>query len=349
MRKSIMPDFEATLRSIYSGSGKGNAASFAGWVQRTQATRKALLENKRQHREELEQMKDIYAQRVLDEKKAAYEIDEMELASIARDRVTEDLETVIAAKTAQYNRAMGAPSEEQLRLVSVMRMRQETGEDLTSTDFAGAVGNCADNFHCLKMLQNLANRAGVAFPMIHDDFREDLDTVRRSATNILTSIDKPQENLGYLENLFWSYGSAGLNQNVFDKLDSLAYLTTTPDAVEKAKVERSIAAAEQSAKKTGTVQNSKFCSKVKLKGLESIDAIADQFHVTRSDIATINPGVDLDGLHAGLEIYIPSTRFSFDPGNPSRVQSSQVQVAETPTFSDPKGPNGETVGEDIVL
>ena len=347
--KTIMKDFETTLRHIYSGTGKGNDASFAGWVSRTQATRNALLENKRQHRNELEEMRDIYAPKLIAEKKAAFELDELELASIARDRVTEDLETVIEAKTAQYNRAMGAPSEEQLRLVSVMRMRQETGEDLTSTDFAGAVGNCADNYHCLKMLQNLANRAGVAFPAIHDDFREDLDTVRRAATNILAGVDKSQEELGYLEILFWKYGNIGLSQNVFDKLDSLAYLSTTPEAVEKAKVERSIAAAEQAAEKTGTVQNSKFCSKVKLTGLESIDAVAEQFHVTRSQIAALNPGVSLDGLHAGLEIFIPSTHFSFSPGNPSRVQASQVQVAETPTFPDPEGPNGEQVGDDITL
>ena len=307
----------------------------------------ALLENKRLHKADIESMTGIWADAKIAERKAAYEADEMELAKIARDRVTRDLENVIAEKQKAYDRATGAPTTEQVSLINILEMRARY-EELQPSDFANVVGKLADNYHALKMLGNIANKCNVAFPQLRDTFREDCETVRERVSTLLADIDTPTDQLGYLSRLFWDAGSVGIEQNVLNRLDSLSYLTTTAEQVEQAAIQPKVDAAKET-QKEGKESGSDICSKVRLKGLESISSLADQFHVTRQQIQDLNPNVNLDHLHENMEIYIPSTRFSYAPGNPSRAQHNQVTLTQTPKFEIPSGPNGEGVGEDISL
>lgn len=346
-RRSIMPDYEMTFRTIYAGSDRPNAATFAAWIDRAQRTRQALLENKRLHKEDLDSMAGIWAEAKIAERKAAYEADELELAKIVRDRVRADLERVIAEKQKAYDRATGAPTTEQVNLINILEMRSKY-EDLQPSDFANVVGKLADNYHALKMLGNIANKCNVAFPQLHDTFREDCDTARERVSTLLTEIDTPTDELFYLNRLFWEAGSAGIEQTVLNRLDSLSYLTTSAKEVEQAAVQPKVEAAREK-QSAGNEEDSGVCSKVRLTGRESISALSDQFHVTRQQIQDLNPGKNLNDLYENMELYIPSTRFSFAPGNPSRAQASQVEIAKTPVFLDPVGPHGETVGDDIVL
>ena len=345
-RRSIMPDYEMTFRTIYAGSDRPNAATFAAWIDRAQRTRQALLENKRLHKEDLDSMAGIWAEAKIAERKAAYEADELELAKIARDKVRADLERVIAEKQKAYDRATGAPTTEQVNLINILEMRSKY-EDLQSSDFANVVGKLADNYHALKMLGNIANKCNVAFPQLHDTFREDCDTARERVSTLLTEIDTPTDELSYLNRLFWEAGSAGIEQTVLNRLDSLSYLTTSAEAVEQAAIQPKVEEARESQNEKKT--SSDICSKVRLTGLESISALADQFHVSRQQIQDLNPGKNLDNLHENMELYIPSTRFSYAPGNPSRVQQNQVTLAETPKFEVPSGPNGEQPGDDLSI
>ena len=342
-----MPDYSRVFNTIYAGSDRPSAATFAAFVERAQRTRQALLENRRLHEADLASMADTWAEAKIAERRAAYQQDELELAKIARDRVALDLKNVIKAKQAQYDKATGAPTEEQLRLLNVLKMRAEY-EELQPSDFSAVVGKLADNYHALKMLGNIASKCNVAFPQLRDTFREDCETARERVSTLLANIDTPTDQLGYLSRLFWDAGSVGIEQNVLNRLDSLSYLTTTAEQVEQAAMQPKVDAAKGT-QKEGKESGSDICSKVRLKGLESISSLADQFHVTRQQIQDLNPNVNLDHLHENMEIYIPSTRFSYAPGNPSRAQQNQVTLAETPKFIIPSGPNGEEPGEDISI
>lgn len=346
MRKSIMPDYEMVFNTIYIGSDRPNAATFTAWIDRAQRTRQALLENKRLHKADIDSMTGIWADEKIAERKTAYKADELELAKIARDKVRADLERVIAEKQKAYDRATGAPTTEQVNLINILEMRSKY-EDLQPSDFANVVGKLADNYHALKMLGNIANKCNVAFPQLHDTFREDCDTARERVSTLLTEIDTPTDELSYLNRLFWEAGSAGIQQTVLNRLDSLSYLTTSAEAVEQAAIQPKVEEARESQNEKKT--SSDICSKVRLTGLESISALADQFHVSRQQIQDLNPGKNLDNLHENMELYIPSTRFSYAPGNPSRVQQNQVTLAETPKFEVPCGPNGEQPGDDLSI
>ena len=343
-----MQNFDLTVKSIFREAKKPSESSFSKWIERAQLCREALLEDKRQDNEALKDMESTWAPRIIDSKRTELQEQEKGITKIAKEMILEDLDAVLSAKEAKYREAMKSPSEEQIRLLTVLQMRADSGEELSSSDFANVTPYLADNFHALKQLSNLAKQATVPFPRLEDSFQADVSTAREGANNLLSSLDKPEKSLGYFEKLFWETGHAGLAQEAFDKLDRLSYLTVTPADVRQAAIDKAVREEAKKGSKSGD-NASKFCTKVKLTGLEELSAIADQFHVTTADIAELNPGMDLNALYKGQEIFIPSTRYSFAPNNPSRVQDSQVTLAEKPVFTDPVGPHGEAPGDDIDI
>lgn len=346
-------DFSSTIRSIFSSAYKPGKGGFSEWVERVQLARKALLENKRRHEEELEKMKDVWADKLINEKKQAYQEQEHGLAKIAKDEILQDLGRVISVKESAYKKAMAAPADEQIRLLTTLQMRLDAGEHMTPKDFANTVPFLADNYHALKMLENLAHNSGIPFPHIQDNFREDVATVRETANNILRSIEKPDKDLGYLEKLFWNTGNAGLNQRAFDGLENLSYLTITPEDVKQAAVAESLRQAaadeQESFNDAGSNAEFRFCAKVTLAGDESITSLADQFHTSVNAIAELNPNTNLNDLYRGETLYIPSTRYSFTPGSIRCAQPDQIELCEKPQYTYPTGPNGEAIGTDVDL
>lgn len=351
LRYDNLRNFDVTLKSIFKEANKPSESSFAKWIERAKLCREALLENQRQHADELKKMEGIWAARVVDEKRKQFQEEETGILQIAKDLILEDLDAVLSAKEAKYHEAMSAPTDEMIRLLTVLQMRADSGEELSSSDFANAASYVSSNFHALKQLSNLAKNSGIPFPRLTDSFYEDISTAREGANNLLSSLDKPEKSLGYYETLFWKTGHAGLAQEAFDKLDRLSYLTVTPEDVNQVAIDKAVREKARKCSEAGdtTPAASKFCSKVKLNGLEDIAVVSEQFHTSRAAIAELNPGMDLDHLYKGGELFIPSTKFTYTPGSTSAVQESQITLSEKPVFTDPVGPHGEQPGDDIDI
>ena len=347
-----MRDFNSAVQNIFKWSKNPSdltQLSFSKWIERAQSCRAALLKNKQLRDEELKSMENTWATHVIDEKRKAFDEEKVGLAKIAKDMIIKDLDAVISAKEAKYHEAMAAPSDEMIRLLTVLQMRADSGETLTSTDFANATSFVSSNYHALRQLSNLAKNANIPFPRFEDTFQADVNAAREGAIDFLRSIDVPKENLEYYELLFWTTGNAGLYQEAFNKLDKPHYLSITPEDVKQAAIDKAVReeARKSSEARNATPAASKYCSKVKLNGLEDIYVVAEQFHTSRAAIAELNPGTDLDNLYKGLEIYVPSTKFTYTPGSTSAVQESQITLSEKPVFTDPVGPHGEQPGDDI--
>ena len=344
----LFRDYSEAFNSIYSSIKKTGDDSFSAWFERAKLCREVILKKKEEHAKELAGMEKVWAKEVIAEKAKEFSEQETYYKSTAKKMIVEDLEKILAQKTALYDKAMSAPTDEMLRLLAVLQMRQDSGEQLTSKDFANVTGKLANNFHALKQLENLAHKAEVPFPCISDDFREYIDTVREAPNSLLASIDIPTDDLGYLGRLFWTAGNAGRYQNAFDKLESLSYLNITPESIEQASLQKALK--EEAVKEqTAGDKSSRFCSKVVLEGNESIFAICNQFRVSRSDIQELNPDINLNELHKGGTLYIPSTKFSFMPNATACVQEHQVQLAEKPKFTHITGSHGELPGDDVDL
>ena len=347
-----MRDFNSTVQNIFRWSKNPSdltQLSFSKWIERAQSCRAALLKNKQLRDEELKNMENTWATHVIDEKRKAFDEEKVGLAKIAKDMILKDLDAVISAKEAKYHEAMKGPSEEQIRLLSILQMRMDSGETLSSSDFANVTRFCADNYHVLRQLGNMAKNANIPFPRFEDTFQADVNTAREGAIDFLRSIDVPKENLEYYELLFWTTGNAGLYQDAFNKLDKPHYLSITPEDVKQAAIDESV---KEEARKSSEARNatpaaSKFCSKVKLNGLEDIYVVAEQFHTSRAAIAELNPGMDLDHLYKGGELFVPSVRFTYSPGSTAAVQENQITLAEKPVITPPVGPHGEQPGDDI--
>ena len=112
------------LEKIYNRGAK-NDMSFAGWKNRAQQTRAALLELRKELDAELDGMADTWAKKVIDDKRESYAASFADVTAEAQRHILADLEEVAAAKQARFSEAMGDPGAAAVNVLSLLNMRTE--------------------------------------------------------------------------------------------------------------------------------------------------------------------------------------------------------------------------------
>lgn len=222
-------NYNSIFNSIYTySSRKPESLTFAGWHFRAQAARDAVLRYKKDADAEIDSMKDIWAQRRIDERRA--ELDRMcgLMRAEGKRRIVDDMNDVLTAKRAAFDRAMGDPGAEAVRLLQVLSMRST----LTPADIAAVVPKLNGNLQSLHVLKELADKNNITFPHLPDagEIEADFEKLREFAdtmANAVDNIDPP-----YFQRFFWTVDdSIGLLQPVADRLDGLAFLQIDPEEI----------------------------------------------------------------------------------------------------------------------
>lgn len=326
--------------------------TFLRWQEKAIATRHAFLEVKKAHMEELAGIKETY-----NPKSSVYEQkvkDENDIYSLvkkgAMEKLEKELDEIVQSKRAVFDRNMDAPSEDQLRLLQALSMR----ENLTPGEIAAVSGKFGHNINALRVLRDIAHKHDISFPDVGDPdvFEEQITRAVQFSRDKIAKIDIDRPDLGYRDLMFFEYPGTGEVVAFYGTLDGNG-LTTEQISIKKETQGTDTTYQKKSAKDTANTKqndNTEMWARVKVSGNESLATIASQFHVSTAEIKEANAGRDISRLYSGDEIYVPSTRFTYLP-DPSggHIQPGQVKAVPKPVFTVPTGPAGENIGDDIVL
>ena len=216
------------LEKIYNRGAK-NDMSFAGWKNRAQQTRAALLELRKELDAELDGMADTWAKKVIDDKRESYAASFADVTAEAQRHILADLEEVAAAKQARFSEAMGDPGAAAVNVLSLLNMRTE----LSPGDIAAAVPHLSGSLIALQTLREIAKRHNISFPSFPDAeaFANDLAEVRSFAEEKVRELTTPADNMAYWQRLFWDSDAWGLPQPKVDALDNPRYLKIDVDEI----------------------------------------------------------------------------------------------------------------------
>lgn len=195
------------------------------------------------------------------------------------------------AKRKQLSKCLDAPSDEDLRLLSVLRMRNS----LTDGELATASEKLNGNLQSLRTLADIAADRDLYFPHVADagELDEMLIRAEQFARESVESISTPVEQMSYLDRCFWTAPGTGPAVAFFEPVDNLRF--TSPQD-------------KRGLELVGDLGNPN-AALVYCTGNESLPLIAIQFGVSTADIQTANPNLDCNHLRNGDELIVPSTRF----------------------------------------
>ena len=339
--------FTQILETVNRAGTPDQAKSLSAWKTRAMNTRRALMVIKKEHDQQIHEASERYSQKValekIDEIRKDYEV----FRKLAVDRVREGLEETISQKRATFERNSGAPSEESLRLLQVLKMRKT----LTLEDISSAAQHLHGNVQSLEVLRDLARDNGYSFPSFISaaEFEGAIEKAEAFAKDKLKTIDKEDGEMDYKTRMFWLYSDDEISnseaQHFFSALDnneiSAAQITKdsktsqTGEDADGAAVDRSVFA------------GGAWC-KVKLHGGESLMGLAYQFHTTEAEIRKANGG--RADIIPDTSILIPSTKFRViydETGHHTREEDiTLVPIpAAAVTSPDLPGPNPAMVRE----
>lgn len=349
-----MRDFLYYKRLIESTTDAGHAAksgTFRAWHAKCVNTRQALQQARADHDAELQELQGVYTTRIFLQKKA--EIDEKfnSIVNDAKNKLIEDLETVIESKQRQFEARSGAPSAEDLRLLQALSMRS----NLTVAEVADVVPKLNGNVQSLSLLRDIAGKHNIHIPVgvsTREAFDEQLQRAREfSMDRLQRGLEVSDKEIGYKDKLFYDYSDRGEARFFYDALDD--NVLTSQQVTRATKEPAAHVGAEQNAtagepdQPGGAVE---MWAEVKCNGSMSLSTIANQFHISSKEIRDANPGKDLDRIYTGDVILVPSTRFTYQP-DPSggHVQPGDVRAVPRPKVELPTGPHGEEVGDTISI
>ena len=325
--------------------------TFARWQEKAILMRSAMLEVKRSHEEELSKIKETYNPKSpLYEQKVTTENDIYNTVKTrAVKKLEEELNDLVENKRSTFDKNMDAPSPESLRLLEALNMR----ESLTPAEIVAVSGKFAHNIPSIRVLRDIAHRHGVEFPDVGnpDIFEQQLTRAYQFSLDKLKSIDVESANLSYKDLLFYQHPGSGEVKTFYGVLDGSGLTTEQITAIPKHdSTKPTETRTESPQQRNETSETSEVWAEVTCTGNEYLSTIASQFHVSRRDIENANPGRTLDRLYAGDKIYVPSTKFTFLP-DPSggHIQPDQVKAVPKPVDVYPTGPNGESIGDDVII
>ena len=308
------------------------SGTLSAWKQRAMVTRSALEVLRGEYEKEVAKVNTTYKPAAAAERIRPLREDFDEVAKIAKDRVLTDLNAVLAAKRQALSRSQDAPSEDVVRLLTVLKMRTS----LTDAEVAEAAGKMHGNLPALAALRDIAEKSGVTFPRLDvEDMEQNLERAESFALSRIESIDKATDDLGYMERLFWA-DVPGEAATIFGAVDGAF---TSPLEQPKPMTPPSestqpshVYSATPIDVRTSTTRGADG-TKIYLRGGEGIGTIAAQFGVTLDQIRRFNPEADLYDLKQGDTVIVPGTRMSVFRDNTRAVVEDQCVPISLPAVS----------------
>lgn len=344
--KSPMYHYHDMIEKATAGS-PNKEKTLDAWQRRAIAVRGAMLAIKADYKKELDELKETYSPKFFEEKRQKVDEDYKALRDIAVKKVTDDLEAVLDSKRAQFDRSSSAPSDEDLRLLNALNMRSS----LSIAEVAAVSGKFNGNVQAIRVLRDIAKRNGISFPDIGDPeaFEEMMERAEQFSTDHIQELDADHDQLNYKGLLFWEHPGEGETRYFYGALDNQGFTTEQiADATKEA--QREASPTKPAMMETVEGQPLEMWAEVRCNGNQHLSTIAEQFHVSTEQIRQANPGRDLSRLYAGDKILVPSTTFNFQPdASGGHVQPEDARLVPRPNYSEPSGPNGETIGDDISL
>lgn len=324
-------------RAVSAGK-PDKAKTLAAWHERAITTKAALLTVKEQYEKDLKELRETYSPKAFEDRRQKLDNEYNGILEIAKKKVTDDLTATLEGKKARFDECNGAPTDADLRLLTLLSMR----DSLTAEEIATVSGKFGGNVQALRALGDIAKKHNVYFPDIGNPeaFERQITWASQFGCEMIDSIGTPTDELPYRQRLFWEAPGGGEAAHFFQALDGQGFTAEQVTAVTKEE--------KQDSGEIDRDGPSEIWAEVTARGGESLLAIAEQFHVNSEEIKRVNPGKDLNHLYTGDRFYVPSTKFSFHPGGTS-VQPDQVRPVPKPVFVEPHGPNGESIGDDIDI
>lgn len=218
-------NYAKTLEAIFPTKGEKAHCSFSEWRNAVHLVRDLLIQRLDEINTEKKRIDLEYSINRAAEKKKAIDEDYTKMCDIARDIARQDFSKVISAKRDAFRNSMKAPSEEQLRLLTALSLRQSVGSDEISY-FAEIM---ADNLPALRCLSDVAKKNDVSFPYILTS--NDLDSYINQSVDAmekyLPSIGKEKKDLEYDEMCFWLTNDHFRESPSMDALDSPGFMRST--------------------------------------------------------------------------------------------------------------------------
>lgn len=320
-------EYEEYLRIYRNALNEGDpdkSLTLDAWQRRAIITRSALQEIRKQYDRDIEELAHTYQPEPFNEKRKPLDETYGKFVELAKERVRDDLSRVMQAKRKQLDKCLDAPSEESVRLLTVLQMRT----DLTPADVAAVAQKLNGNIQSLRALASIAERAGISFPTAGsvEEIEQNFDHAEQYAAEMIETIDRADSEFQYLDRCFWTAPGSGEAPGIFGPLDDSTF--TAPQTAETDAVTAAQAAAKQGASKASSHNNA---ARVFLRGDETLAGIAMQFGTGTAAIRRANPDVDLDQLQSGMSIVVPSTRLRIT-NEPGSIIAEQV----IPTYYEPQ-------------
>ena len=313
-------EYHKIYESVLRSGNPVKATTLAGWLERATLTRGALLLAKEQYESDVKQMRDRYSDKVFQEKRTAADSEFQVLTDIAKQRVADDLEAVLASKRAAFDHANDPPSEATVRLLQILNMRTS----LTAEELAAVSGKVEHNLNALRVLKDIAHRHGLSFPDVGSpgEFEQLMAQTESYCMDRLDAIGLTEGEINLsgksADAEFWNYpddprsrhwkyfaplDNRGFNsQQIEDATAAANRPTWSPDADSTAQAVKAL-----------SDNPSDVWSEVSVRVPVRVDQLARQFKTTAAAIQDANPDRYLtDGttLYGGDVILVPSTRYS---------------------------------------
>lgn len=215
-------DYQKTIEAIFPKNDKAGPLSFKEWRSNVQLIRDMLMVDYTENCVEKIRIDEEFSPNFAASKKAAIDAVYNEAVELSQELARRKLSETVSAKRELFHKAMKAPTEEQLRLLQVLSMRQHVGSD----EIHYFAESLADNLPALRCLGEISEKNDIPFPAILDG--EDLERLLNQATSAadkyISSIGIGPDDLQYEHRLFWTTSRPYRESSVVDILDAPGFM-----------------------------------------------------------------------------------------------------------------------------
>lgn len=335
LKNTTTREFVEILNKMDTSKSVDKSRTLTGWHHRAGYVRDALLVLRDMRDSKIKEAQENYRGPKLKAIEEAANADYKTAREIAIDKVETDLQEVLKSKRQAWARANTPPTDEMLRLLKALEIRQG---DLTRGEVVSTVQALNGNGPALRALRSICKRQGLELPEFvgtdPDVFEEQMTAAERYAKAHIGELDTPTDDMKYLERLFWTKPGEGEDTRFFRELDSSTL--TSADIKDARTADRKDNAEETTKRTPGPTTGDKWV-RLTYQGNASIYSVAEQFGVNTEDIEKANPGVDVKNLRMGDKINIPSTRLKNWSGLVDAIDPATVEVIDKPIDTIPEG------------
>ena len=341
-----MRRFSEILERSATDRNIDKSKTLTAWKARTKIAKAALDSFRRDRDRELEELRKNYIGDKYASMAALVNDEYARAARYTRDKVETDLADVLEAKRRAFDKGNSAPTQDMLNLLTALQMR---GEDITYSEVAETVSKLAGNAPSLRALRSICKRAGITLPKFidadPDEFSRRMTEAEKYISDGLKSFETDDKDCTYMERLFWYADNGGLDNNYFSALDSS---TLTAAQIEGASMVNKKQAKSESTNvehlKTGASPTGEKWVRVTVdKNGFSTYSVCEQFGISSKQLKSANPGRDLNNLHAGDTVNIPSTHMKSWPGIQNAIQEYQLEIIDAIAPEEPPENFGEVL------